>query len=148
LVYAYDPDGKPKVQEKKRPLNVSAVYVTPLEEPWNMVIHKALLAAQEKEEIRYTWKDKIANAQDMERALREQAGKHADILIGDGYEHKAVIERVAAEFPRVAFVFNTPQKGKLQNLSLFDNLVEEPAYLCGLIAGKLTKSNTVGIVAG
>jgi basic membrane lipoprotein Med (substrate-binding protein (PBP1-ABC) superfamily) len=30
---------------------------------------------------------------------------------------------------------------------VFDNWIHEPAYLCGLIAGKMTKTNTVGAVA-
>jgi len=30
---------------------------------------------------------------------------------------------------------------------VFDNWIHEPAYLSGLIAGKLTKSNTIGVVA-
>jgi basic membrane lipoprotein Med (substrate-binding protein (PBP1-ABC) superfamily) len=33
------------------------------------------------------------------------------------------------------------------NFSVFDNWIHEPAYLCGLIAGKMTKTNTVGTVA-
>ncbi|MBI4770147.1 MAG: BMP family protein, partial [Chloroflexi bacterium] len=33
------------------------------------------------------------------------------------------------------------------NLAVFDNWIHEPAYLCGPIAGKMTRSNVIGVVA-
>jgi basic membrane lipoprotein Med (substrate-binding protein (PBP1-ABC) superfamily) len=33
------------------------------------------------------------------------------------------------------------------NLSVFDNWIHEPAYLAGMLAGGLTKSNVIGVVA-
>ena len=32
-------------------------------------------------------------------------------------------------------------------MAVFDNWIHEPAYLCGVIAGKITKSNIIGVVA-
>src|ERR687898_3225565 len=34
------------------------------------------------------------------------------------------------------------------NLSVFDNFIHEPSYLTGIVAGKMTKSNTLGMVGG
>jgi basic membrane lipoprotein Med (substrate-binding protein (PBP1-ABC) superfamily) len=34
------------------------------------------------------------------------------------------------------------------NLAVFDNFIHEPSYLTGMIAGKTTKSNTIGMVGG
>ena len=33
-------------------------------------------------------------------------------------------------------------------MSVFDNWIHEPAYLCGMLAGGLTESNTIGVVGG
>ena len=41
----------------------------------------------------------------------------------------------------VEFTFQEP------NYSVFDNWIHEPSYLCGVIAGRMTKSNTLGIDA-
>jgi hypothetical protein len=41
---------------------VFAAYATPLEEPWNMVIHDALQAAQRGGRIRYAWQDNLADS--------------------------------------------------------------------------------------
>ena len=46
------PAGAPSA--KKVPV-VFAAYATPLEEPWNMVIHDALQAAQRGGRIRFGW---------------------------------------------------------------------------------------------
>ena len=126
---------------------VFAAFVSPLEEPWNGVIHKALLDARDAKEIQYTFKDRLTKAEDLEKVLREQA-KSADVIFADGYDHPTVVDKVAADFPKVAFVLASNREPRAPNVSVFDGLLEEPAYLCGLIAGKMTKSNVIGIVAG
>lgn len=138
--------GPARADDAKLP-RVFAAYVTPLEEPWNGVIHKALLDAKEAKQIHYTFADRLSKAEDLDRVLREQA-KSADIIFADGYDHPAVVNKAAADFPKVAFVVGTPAAPREPNVSVFDSLLEEPAYLCGLIAGKMTKSNVIGIVAG
>ena len=34
------------------------------------------------------------------------------------------------------------------NFAVFDNWIHEPSYLTGIVAGKLTKSNVIGMVGG
>jgi basic membrane protein A and related proteins len=129
-------------------LQVFAAYATPLEEPWDNVIHNALLAAQEKGDIEYKWTDNIGYAGDMERVLREEATKNKpDIIIGDAFGNRDAVAKVASEFPEIAFVFGSDQGPQNPNLAVFDNWIHEPAYLSGLIAGKMTKTNTIGVVA-
>ena len=129
-------------------LKVFGAYATPLEEPWDNVIHTALLAAQTKGEIVYSESDNIGYSGDMERILREQATKNSpDIIFGDAFGNEAAVAKVAAEFPKIAFVFGSDQGPQNPNLSVFDNWIHEPAYLCGLIAGKMTKTNKIGVVA-
>jgi basic membrane protein A len=131
-----------------RVLKVFGAYATPLEEPWDNVIHTALMAAQAKGEITYSESDNIGYSGDMERILREQATKNSpDIIFGDAFGNEAAVAKVAAEFPKIAFVFGSDQGPQNPNLSVFDNWIHEPAYLCGLIAGKMTKSNKIGVVA-
>jgi basic membrane lipoprotein Med (substrate-binding protein (PBP1-ABC) superfamily) len=131
-----------------RTLTVFGAYATPLEEPWDNVIHTALQAAQERGDIEYTWTDNIGYAGDMERVLREEATRNApDIIFGDAFGNRDAVAKVAGEFPEIAFVFGSDQGPQNPNLSVFDNWIHEPAYLCGLIAGKMTQSNTIGVVA-
>lgn len=130
-------------------LNVFGAFATPIEEPWDGVIHAALNEAVSKGQIEYTWQDNIGYAGDMERILRETAEKdQPDIIFGDAFGNEEAVRRVATEFPDIAFVFGSGLGPSEPNLSVFDNWIHEPAYLCGLIAGKMTESNVVGVVGG
>jgi basic membrane lipoprotein Med (substrate-binding protein (PBP1-ABC) superfamily) len=129
-------------------IQVFGAYATPLEEPWDNVIHRALQEAQTKGEIEYTWTDNIGYSGDMERVLREEASqKNPDIIIGDAFGNRDAVAKVASEFPEIAFVFGSDGGPQNPNLAVFDNWIHEPAYLCGLIAGNLTKTDTLGVVA-
>jgi basic membrane lipoprotein Med (substrate-binding protein (PBP1-ABC) superfamily) len=58
------------------------------------------------------------------------------------------VRRVAKAFPKIAFVFGSGGGPASPNFSVFDNWIHEPAYLLGVLAGSLTKTNRLGIVAG
>jgi basic membrane protein A len=79
--------------------------------------------------------------------LRQFARDGYQLIMGDAFAAEDTARRVAKEFPKTAFVFGSGQGPADPNFSVFDNWIHEPAYLSGLIAGKMTKSNVVGSVA-
>ncbi len=126
-----------------------AVYATPIEEPWDGVIHAALQKAADEGKIRYEWTDDVGYSGDMERVLREVAEQQKpDAIFGDAFGNEEAVRRVAADYPEIAFVFGSGLGPVDPNFSVFDNWIHEPAYLCGLIAGGVTKSNVIGVVGG
>jgi basic membrane lipoprotein Med (substrate-binding protein (PBP1-ABC) superfamily) len=127
-------------------LKVAAVFATPIEEPWDHQIHVALLQAKEKLGIDYKWSEHVASS-DFERVLRQYARSGTQLIMGDAFAAEEVTRKVAKQFPKVAFVFGSGSGPVDPNFSVFDNWIHEPAYLCGLIAGKMTKTDTVGAVA-
>lgn len=130
------------------PVTVFGAYATPIEEPWDGVIHQALLAAQEAGEISYSYQDDIGYSGDMEVVLRDVAEEqHPAIIFGDAFGNEEAIRRVAKDYPEIAFVFGSGLGPSQPNLSVFDNWIHEPAYLSGWLAGKLTTTNKVGVVA-
>ncbi|MDQ3250541.1 MAG: BMP family protein [Chloroflexota bacterium] len=130
-------------------IKVYAAYATPIEEPWDGVIHRALQSAADAGEIEYTWQDNIGYAGDMERILNEIAAEQQPaIIFGDAFGNEEAVRRIAAEYPEIAFVFGSGLGPSEPNLSVFDNWIHEPAYLCGLIAGSLTEANRIGVVGG
>ncbi len=139
---------KPAEQKPaEKVIKVAAVYATPIEEPWDGAIHKALLKAKKELGIRYDWTENVGYA-DFEKVLREYADKGYDIIFGDAFGSEDAVRRVAKDYPKIAFVFGSGEGPMDPNLSVFDDWIQEPAYLCGLIAGKITKTNVVGVVAG
>ena len=127
-------------------LKVAAVFETPIEEPWVNQIHVALLQAKKELGIEYAWSESVTAA-DFARVLRGYAEDGYDLIIGDSFGTERITRRVAKDYPKVAFTFGSGIGPAEPNFAVFDNWIHEPAYLAGMIAGKLTKSNTVGTVA-
>lgn len=127
-------------------LKVAGIFETPIEEPWVNQIHVALLEAEKKLNIEYTWSESVKSA-DFGRVMREYAEKGYDLIMGDAFGAERIARRVAASYPHIAFVFGSGIGPADPNFGVFDNWIHEPAYLCGMIAGKMTKTNKIGAVA-
>jgi basic membrane protein A and related proteins len=128
-------------------LRVVSIFQTPIEEPWDGAIHQALLRAQKELGIQYEWTEKVAGA-DFERVVREYAEKSFDLVMGDAFGQEQAARRVAKAYPKVRFLFGSGLGPAQPNFGVFDDWIHEPAYLCGMIAGKLTKSSVLGVVGG
>jgi basic membrane lipoprotein Med (substrate-binding protein (PBP1-ABC) superfamily) len=129
-------------------LKVFGAFATPIQESWDGAIHNALNAQKAAGKIDYTYTENIGYSGDMERILRQVAEQQKpDLIIGDAFGNEEAVRAVAADFPKIAFAFGSSYGPTGTNLSVFDNWIQEPAYLCGMIAGGITKSNTIGVVA-
>ncbi len=127
-------------------LKVAAVFETPIEEPWVNQIHVALERAKAELGIEYVYSESVKSA-DFARIMREYAEGGYQLVMGDAFGAERIARRVARAYPDVAFTFGSGIGPAEPNFAVFDNWIHEPAYLAGMIAGKLTKSNTVGAVA-
>lgn len=83
----------------------------------------------------------------LKAALRELAADGPDLVIAHGGQNNEAAETVAPEFPEVKFVV---VQGNVTgpNLSSYDVLQEESAWLAGAAAGLLTETGTVGHISG
>jgi len=130
-------------------LKVFGAFATPIEEPWDGVIHQALLDAESEGLIDYDYTDDIGYAGDLERVLREVADQQKpNLVLGDAFGNEEAVRRVAADYPEIAFAFGSGLGPSDPNLSVFDNWIHEPAYMLGMLAGGLSESNTIGVVGG
>lgn len=126
---------------------IYGVYATPLEEPWDGAIHAALTQAAKDGKIEYKHVDNLNTSDAMERSLRDIAtNEKPDAIIGDAFAAEEAVRKVAAEFKDIPFAFGSGEKPVPPNMSVFDNWLQDPAYLSGMLAGGLTKSNTIGVV--
>ena len=136
----------PAVQAQQK-VKVAAVYTVPVEQQWVSRIHKALNAAKDRGEIEYVFSEKVANA-DYERVMREFAEKGNTFIVGESFAVEAAARKVAKDYPKVSFLMGSSGKPQAPNFSVFDNYIQEPAYLTGMIAGGMTKTNKIGMVGG
>ncbi len=128
-------------------LKVAAVYTVPFEQQWVSRLHTALKAAEARGEIEYKASENVSNA-DYERVMREYATGGNQLILGEVFGVEAAARKVAKDFPKVAFLMGSSGKPVAPNFSVFDNYIQEPAYLSGMVAGGMTKSNKIGMVGG
>ena len=135
----------------KKKLVVRAVFQTPVSEPWDGAIHAAILdVAKEFEEkgieVDYQFVDRKSDPKEYELAL-EDAAKVADIVFLEAFLKEDIARRVAKKYPNVAFAAGSEYSPTQPNFAVFDNWLHQPAFLAGIIAGKITKTNKIGVVA-
>jgi basic membrane protein A len=126
---------------------VAALYTVPFEQQWVSRLHKALKAAEARGEIEYKATENVSNA-DYERVMREYATAGNTLIVGEAFAVEAAARKVAKDFPKVSFLMGSSGKVQAPNFSVFDNYIQEPAYLSGMIAGGVTKTNKIGMVGG
>jgi len=128
-------------------IKVAGIYTVPVEQQWVSRIHKALMAAKARGEIDYVFSENVANA-DYERVMRQYSEQGNNLVVGEAFAVEAAARKVAKDYPKVAYLMGSSGKPQAPNFSVFDNYIQEPSYLTGMIAGGMTKSNLIGMVGG
>ena len=129
------------------PLKVAAIYSVPVEQQWVSRIHKALEAAQARGEVSYVYSENVANT-DYERVMREYAEQGTQLMVGEAFAVERAARKVASEYPGIAFLMGSSFGPSQPNFAVFDNWIHEPSYLSGIVAGRATQSNVIGMVGG
>ena len=83
---------------------------------------------------------------DAERAIERLARSGCAIIFTTSFGFMDPTIKVAEKFPDVKFEHATGYK-QAENMRTYDSRTYEGAYMAGVIAGKMTKSNTLGVVA-
>jgi basic membrane protein A len=84
---------------------------------------------------------------EFEENFRQYGAQGYDLVIGHGFEYQDAAVRVAPEFPKTVYV-TTSGNQVGANLAGIEFDFEEPSYLAGVIAGRLTKSGVIGTLGG
>ena len=107
-----------------------------------------LKRAEKELGVKFTVLEGIKPVQaDLEAGLRKLAEGSADLIVAHGGQNAKAATTVAGEFPKIMFVV-TQSDVLGPNLSSYEVLQEESAWLAGAAAGLLTKTNTVGHMSG
>lgn len=128
-------------------LKVAAIYTLPVEQQWISRIHKALNTAAERGDIEYVFSENVANT-DYERVMREYAEQGQKLIVGEVFGLERAARKVAKDYQDTAFLMGSSFGPVGPNFSVFDNWIHEPSYLSGMVAGKATESNVIGMVGG
>jgi len=85
---------------------------------------------------------------DLDRVLRQYADSGKYQIMWAHSTTSDVVNKLAKEYPKLPWVVSgVGNEPKGNNVYWIDVGLQEPAYLAGVLAGKMTKSNVLGIVA-
>jgi simple sugar transport system substrate-binding protein len=90
--------------------------------------------------------EKVAEGPDAERVIRDLASQGNKVIFATSFGFMDSMVKVAKDFPDVYFEHATGYK-TAENLRVYEARFHEGAYLAGIVAGKMTKTNTLGFVA-
>jgi len=134
---------------KAEPLKVAFAYVGPVGDGGWTFAHDNGRKALEKEfgdKIVTSFVENVPESADAERVIRDLAGQGNKVIFGTTFGYMEPMLKVAADTKDVKFEHATGYK-QAENMRTYDSRTYEGAYMAGVIAGKMTKSNTLGVVA-
>ncbi|CAM8626968.1 Med Uncharacterized ABC-type transport system, periplasmic component/surface lipoprotein [Comamonadaceae bacterium] len=134
---------------KPEPLKIAFAYVGPVGDGGWTFAHDNGRKALEKEfgdKIVTSFVENVPESADAERVIREMATSGNKLIFGTTFGYMEPMLKVAPEFKDVKFEHATGYK-QADNMRTYDSRTYEGAYMAGVIAGKMTKSNTLGVVA-
>ena len=87
---------------------------------------------------------KVSRRPDAERVIAQMASEGANAVFGHSHMNPTI--KVAQQFPGVKFEHATGYK-RADNVATYSSRFYEGRHVLGLIAGKMTKTNTIGYIA-
>jgi simple sugar transport system substrate-binding protein len=133
----------------EEPFKVGFVYVGPVGDAGWTFAHDQGRLALEKDfgtKVKTTYVENVPEGADAERVIRKLAADGNKVIFTTSFGYMNATEKVAKAFPNVTFAHATGYKtGK--NLAVYEGRMYEGAYLLGVVAGKMTKSNKLGVIA-
>ncbi len=133
----------------EEPLKVGFVYVGPVGDAGWTYAHDQGRLAMEKAlgaKVKTTFVENVPEGADAERVIRKLATDGNKLIFTTSFGYMNPTEKVAKAFPDVVFEHATGYKTS-KNLGTYESRFYEGAYLLGVVAGKMTKSNALGVVA-
>jgi simple sugar transport system substrate-binding protein len=134
---------------KAEPLKIAFAYVGPVGDGGWTFAHDSARKALEKEfgdKIVTSFVENVPESADAERVIRDMATQGNKLIFGTTFGYMETMLKVAPDFKDVKFEHATGYK-TADNLRTYDSRTYEGAYMAGVIAGKMTKSNVLGVVA-
>lgn len=130
-------------------LKIAFAYIGPVGDGGWTFAHDNGRKAVEKEfgdKVQTSFVENVPESADAERVIREMASSGNKLIFGTTFGYMEPMMKVAADHKDVKFEHATGYK-TADNLRTYDSRTYEGAYMAGVIAGKMTKSNTLGVVA-
>jgi simple sugar transport system substrate-binding protein len=143
------PKAEAKAEPKKAdPLKAAWIYVGPVGDAgWSYAHDLGRKAVEAKfgSAVSTSFVEKVPEGADAERVIRDLAQQGNKIIFATSFGYMEPMLKVAGDFPDVKFEHATGYKSA-PNMRIYDASLYQDAYLAGVIAGRMTKTGTLGFV--
>ncbi|WP_456275882.1 BMP family ABC transporter substrate-binding protein [Bacillus sp. AK128] len=113
---------------------------------WGTKGYKGLLKIQSEFEVDVFYKEGMNNESDVMKAIEEFSENGVNIIFGHGSEYAPWFNSLAEKYPDIHFVcFNGDVRG--DNVTSLTFKADAMGFFGGMVAGEMTKSNKVGVIA-
>ena len=136
------------VPAKPEPLKIAFAYVGPVGDGGWTFAHDNGRKAVEKaygDKVLTSFVEKVPESADAERVIRDMASQGNKLVFGTTFGYMESMLKVANDIKDVRFEHATGYK-TAANMRTYDSRTYEGAYMAGVIAGKMSKSGTIGVV--
>jgi simple sugar transport system substrate-binding protein len=142
-------EAAPAAAAAPAPLKIAFAYVGPVGDGGWTFAHdngRKALEAEFGNKIVTSFVENVPESADAERVIRDLASQGNQLIFGTTFGYMEPMLKVATDFPKTKFEHATGYK-TAANLRTYDSRTYEGAYMAGVIAGTMTKTNTLGFVA-
>ena len=84
---------------------------------------------------------------ELDENFRQYGAKGFNLVFGHGFEFQDAALRVAPSYPSTVYI-TTSGTSVATNVGGVDFAFEDASYIAGMVAGRMTKSNTLGVIGG
>ena len=134
---------------KSEPLKIAFMYVSPIGDGgWTYQHELGRRAIQDKfgDKIVTSFVESAPEGADSERVLRDMASQGNQLVFATSFGYQEFVQKSAADLKGVKFEHATGYK-TADNVATYDTKTFEGAYLAGIVAGGMSKTKTIGVVA-
>ena len=144
-----EPVGAASAPASAAPLKVAVVYVSPVGDAGWTSQHNTGRLELEKTlagKVTTSFVEKVPEGADAERVIRDLAQQGNKLVFTTSYGFLNPTIKVAEEFPGTVFEHATGYKSA-KNVGTYNVRFYEGRYLAGIVAGRMTRTDTLGYVA-
>jgi basic membrane protein A and related proteins len=134
--------------QAQSPPKISFVYVGPIgDHGWSYQHHQGLEAIKREfgDKITTSYVENVPEGPDAERVIDQLAATGSSLIFTTSFGFMNPTIKVAARHPNVKFEHATGFK-QAPNVATYNARFYEGRHVIGLIAGRMTKSNTIGYI--
>ncbi|WP_118137204.1 BMP family ABC transporter substrate-binding protein [Oceanicella sp. SM1341] len=135
--------------QAKDHVKVGFVYVGPVGDfGWSYQhdVGRKAVEAEFGDKVETTFVESVPEGPDAERVIQQMARSGTDLIFTTSFGYMDQTIKVAKMFPDVKFEHATGYK-RADNVSTYSSRFYEGRHVIGLVAGKMTKTNTIGYIA-